>query len=205
MFHYPNVEWAKLQAEAIGLPIVVWESEGKKEDELSDLEMCLSTLKRSVKIDGVVSGAVASEYQKTRVERICQDLDLASFSPLWRKNPEFLIGQEVDFGFEIIISACMARGFTIEWLGRKIDLKCVDELKEINRKYGVHMAFEGGEAETFVTDGPIFKRKIVVRSSENMWKNDSGYLRIIDAKLQMKQQSTPHCRSIAMAASSAPL
>jgi len=186
MFHYPNVEWSKLQAEALDLPIVVCESEGKKEDELEDLERCLSSLKSSLKVDGVVSGAVASDYQKTRIDRLCESLDLASFSPLWRKNPEFLIRLEIECGFEIVITACMARGFTNEWLGRKIDTVCLDELKEMNRKYGIHMAFEGGEAETFVTDGPIFKKKVVIRSLEKVWQGDSGYLQIKSAELAPK-------------------
>jgi diphthine-ammonia ligase len=187
MFHYPNIQWTKLQAEALGISIVTSESGGKKEEELSDLHRCLSDLKKTMKIDGVVSGAIASEYQKTRIDKICQGLDLASFSPLWRKDPEFIIRQEVDLGFEILISATMARGFTTEWLGRKIDAKCLDDLKEISRKYGIHMAFEGGEAETFVTDGPIFKSKILINNSENIWKGDSGYMQIKSAELQMKQ------------------
>lgn len=38
MFHYPNAGWTKLQAEAIGLPQVLVETEGVKEDELLDLK-----------------------------------------------------------------------------------------------------------------------------------------------------------------------
>ena len=186
MFHFPNVEWTKLQAEALDLPIVVCETEGEKEEEVMDLEYCLSTIKKSTKIDGVVSGAVASEYQKTRVDRICDNLDLASFSPLWRKAPEVILTQEIDIGFEIHISACMARGFNVDWLWRKVDASSFDELKEINRKFGIHLAFEGGEAETFVTDGPIFKKRIVVTSSENIWNGDAGYLQIRSAELRTK-------------------
>ncbi len=186
MFHYPNVKWTRFQAEALELPLIICETKGEKEDELIDLEECLSDLKELIKIEGVVSGAVASEYQKTRIDRICQNLDLASFSPLWRKNPELVIRQEVDLGFEIVVSTCMARGFTVDWLGRRIDSHTLDELKKISAKYGFHMAFEGGEAETFVSDGPIFRKKIVIKNSEKIWNDETGYLRINNVELKGK-------------------
>lgn len=151
-----------------------------------DLEKCLSGLKDSTNIKGVISGAVESEYQKTRIDRISHNLNLASFSPLWKKDPEFLIREEVRLGFKIIISACMARGFTIDWLGREIDAQSIEELKEINREYGVHFVFEGGEAETFVTDGPIFKAQIAITSCRRIWKGESGYLEIEKAELRPK-------------------
>jgi ABC transporter with metal-binding/Fe-S-binding domain ATP-binding protein len=186
MFHYPNVKWTRLQAEALELPLIICETKGEKEDELIDLEQCLSDMKEMINIEGVVSGAVASEYQKTRIDRICQNLDLASFSPLWRKNAELVIRHEVNLGFEIVVSACMARGFTVEWLGRRIDPQTLEELKKISAKYGFHMAFEGGEAETFVLDGPIFRKKIVIKDSEKVWHDDAGYLRINDLQLKTK-------------------
>ena len=31
-----------------------------------------------------------------------------------------------------------------------------------NEKYGIDIAFEGGEAETLAIDGPIFKKKIKI-------------------------------------------
>jgi diphthine-ammonia ligase len=186
MFHYPNINWTRLQADAIHLPLCICESEGKRDDELLDLERCLSDLKNATDIEGVVSGAVESEYQKTRIDKISHNLNLASFSPLWRKDPEFLLREEVGLGFKIVISACMARGFTIDWLGREIGIQSIEELKEMNSKYGVHFVFEGGEAETFVTDGPIFKRQIAITSFQRIWKEDSGYLRIEKAELRAK-------------------
>lgn len=186
MFHYPNIHWTQLQADALELPLCICESEGKREDELLDLEKCLSDLKNVTNIEGVVSGAVESEYQKTRIDKISHNLNLASFSPLWKKDPEFLLREEVALGFKIVIAACMARGFTVDWLGREIDAQSIEELKEMKSKYGVHFVFEGGEAETFVTDGPIFKAQITITSSQRIWKGDSGILEIENAELRAK-------------------
>jgi len=48
------------------------------------------------------------------------------------------------------------------------------------------MAFEGGEAETLVLDCPIFKKRIKIIESSNVWDRDSGYLMITKAELENK-------------------
>lgn len=186
MFHYPAVQWSRLQAEAMELPMVVHETHGRKEEELDDLKTALSELKALLGLEAVVSGAVASEYQKTRVDRICEEVGLRSFAPLWHKNPEDLLREVVDLGFEVIITSCSAMGFKREWLGKRLDGSLIEEIKELNRKFGVHMAFEGGEAETFVLDGPIFMRRLNVVKSKTVWSGDSGYLMLEDVSLSQK-------------------
>ncbi|MBK6586687.1 MAG: hypothetical protein IPG26_07775 [Coprothermobacter sp.] len=69
-------------------------------------------------------------------------------------------------GFKVIVTAVAAEGLDSSWLGRQIDQKMLNELKDLNRRYGVHPAFEGGEAETFVLDGPIFKKRIKILKAE---------------------------------------
>jgi len=89
----------------------------------------------------------------------------------------------LDLGFEVIVTAVAAEGFDSSWLGRRIDQRMLTELKNLNREHGVHLAFEGGEAETFVLDGPIFKRRIKILDAEKRWFQDSGVLEIRDAIL----------------------
>ena len=38
MFHYPNIRWTAMQAQAMRLPQVTQETKGVKEEELADLE-----------------------------------------------------------------------------------------------------------------------------------------------------------------------
>ena len=64
MFHYPDVNVMKLFAEAVGIPLVVGTTTGFKEDEPEDLKRVLGGLD----VEGVVCGAVASTYQRSRVE-----------------------------------------------------------------------------------------------------------------------------------------
>jgi diphthine-ammonia ligase len=186
MFHHPGVKWTRLQAEAVGVPLVKAETSGVKEEELKELEESLSSVITSYGIDCVVSGAIASEYQKSRVDRICDDLGIRAVAPLWRKDPVRLVHEQVSMGFEFILTACMAMGLDQSWLGRLVDDVALKELEIIARRYGLNLAFEGGEAETFVTDAPIFGNRVHIIEALPVWAKDSGYLNIIRAELAEK-------------------
>lgn len=187
MFHFPCVEWTGLQAEAIGIPRTVIRTKGVKENELNDLESGLRNLKHSTGIEGIVSGAVASEYQRTRLDNICEDIGLKSFAPLWHKNQQQLVREQIDAGFEIIVTACNALGLTADWLGRRLDVSSFDELTDLSEKYGFSVAFEGGEAETFVLAAPMFSGTIELARFESHWSGDSGYLEFKELRLKPRK------------------
>jgi uncharacterized protein (TIGR00290 family) len=86
-------------------------------------------------------------------------------------------------GFEFILTACMAMGLGPDWLGRTVDSKAIDGLRNISKRYGISLVFEGGEAETYVLNAPIFRKRIRIVESHPVWKGDSGYLNIIRASL----------------------
>jgi len=178
MFHYPALEWTQLQAEAIGIPRTVIRTKGVKEEELNDLRTGLRDLTRSIGIEGIVSGAIASEYQRSRLDNICEDLGLRSYAPLWHKNQQQLVREQIESGFEIIVTACNALGLTESWLGRTLDLVSLEELVQISRKSGLSVAFEGGEAESFVLKAPMFKRTIRIERILPHWRNETGYLEL---------------------------
>jgi len=183
MFHYPAVKWTSLQAEAIGIPQVHVPTAGVKEEELEDLRGELERLKKSAGIEAIVSGAIASEYQRTRLDNLCEKLGLRSFAPLWHKNETQLVRDEIEAGFEIIVTACSALGLDERWLGKTLSAKELKELLELRRKYGLSVAFEGGEAETFTLGGPVFKRRLSVTKSARHWAGDSGYLELEEVRL----------------------
>jgi len=177
MFHYPAAEWTKLQAEIMGIPLTVIRTRGEKEKELNDLMATLQNLRRRVGLEGLVSGAISSEYQRTRLDNLCEEVGLRSFAPLWHKNQEQLVAEQIEAGFEIMITACNAMGLSKGWLGRILDAVSFRELVSLSRKHGFSIAFEGGEAETFVLGAPMFHGRIRVDELTPHWKNDSGYLK----------------------------
>ncbi len=186
MFHYPNVRWTGLQAEAMGLPQVVQETEGIKEAELEDLKEAIATAKARFDIEGVYTGALASVYQKSRVDRICEEVGVRSISPLWRIDPERHLRNLLEAKFEVVFTSVSALGLDQSWLGRTIDSKVIDELVKLHSRYGLHIGLEGGEGETFVTDCPIFRKRVEIQESERVWNGDSGYLNITRASLVSK-------------------
>lgn len=184
MFHYPAIKWTKLQAQLIGLPQTIIPTKGVKEEELADLKSGLEKLTRSSGIEAIVSGAVASEYQKTRLDNICDSLNLKSYAPLWHKNQELLVKEQVESGFEIIITACNALGLDSKWLGRQLRPQDIEELVRLNRRYGLSVAFEGGEAETFVIAAPPFKGRLAIARSSPRWQSESGWLDLQEVRLE---------------------
>lgn len=178
MFHYPGIRLTKLQAERIGIKHKILKTPGDKNQEVEDLKKVLGKLK----IDGIISGAVASEYQKQRLDFICRDLGIRSFSPLWHKNPETILREMLENEFKIMIISVSAAGLNIGWLGRRIDERCIHDLKILNKKFGIHISGEGGEFESLVLDCPLFSKPIKIKKARRIWLGDRGHLSISEAK-----------------------
>jgi len=183
MFHYPNIHLVDLFAEAVEIPLVKAETSGIKEKEVEDLKRLIESLD----VEGIVSGAIASSYQKTRINGICKQLKLKCITPLWHENPLNILREILDLKFEVIITGVYAYGFGMEWLGRKIGENTVKALRELNRRYSISLVGEGGEYETLVLDAPFFQnKKIKIVKTEKVWENQSGYLLVNEAKLEDK-------------------
>ncbi len=182
MFHYPNIRLVDLFAEAVQIPLVKAETCGIKEKEVEDLKRLIEKLD----VEGIVSGAVASNYQKTRIEKICRQLELKCITPLWHENPVGILDEILDLKFEVIITGVYAYGFNKKWLGRKIDKNTVKALMELDKQYDISLVGEGGEYETLVLDASFFKKKIKIIKAEKIWENQSGYFLVTKARLENK-------------------
>jgi predicted ATP pyrophosphatase (TIGR00289 family) len=182
MFHYPNIRLVDLFAKAAEIQLVKAETLAVKEREVEDLKRLIE----GIDVDAIVSGAVASTYQKSRIEKICEQLRLKCIAPLWHKNPLDILKEILDLKFEVIITGVYAYGFSEEWLGRKIDEASIKALIELNKQYGVSLVGEGGEYETLVLDAPFFKKRIKIVEAEKIWKNQNGYFLVKKAKLENK-------------------
>lgn len=185
MFHVPNIHLTNLLAEAIEIPIIIANTNGIKEAELEDLKRVFQKLK-NLGIEGIYTGALYSEYQKSRIEKLGLEVGLEIISPYWHVNELEYMKEIVSLGFKVIISGVFADGLDESWLGREIDDTTIEEIVELNKKYYVDIAFEGGEAETLVIDGPIFKKSIKILDAERKWNYDNGVYIINNAILVNK-------------------
>ncbi len=185
MFHVPNIHLTDLLAEAMDIPIISVETDGIKEEELKDLKGGFEKLK-DLGIEAIYTGALYSNYQKSRIEKLADEVGLKAVSPYWHVDELEYMNLIVSLGFDVIISGVSAYGLDEKWLGRKIDEKCIDDLIRLNEKVGINLAFEGGESETLVLDGPIFKKRVKILKDKKQWYVDSGLYIIEDAILEEK-------------------
>jgi len=179
MFQTQNVDVTLLQSQALGLPLVRVNTKGVKEEELKDLKNAIIEAKEKYGVEGIVTGAVRSTYQASRVQRICHDLGLWCFNPLWLKNQVELLKEIASF--TVVISGVYAEGLDESFLGAEIDSEMISKLS-----LQFNPAGEGGEIETTVLDAPMFKKKIVVTKDSKSYANYSGDYVIEDAKLVEK-------------------
>jgi len=186
MFHTPNIWITRLQAEAIGLPLIQKLTKGVKEQELEDLKNAIRQARKKLKIEGVVTGAVESVYQAERIQRICHELDLWCFNPLWKKDQQKLLEEIVEKGFKAIISGVFAYPLDKSWLGKEMNKKLIEELVALQKEYKISPSGEGGEIETTVLDAPLFRKKIEVLNFTIEENANSGIYLINKARLAEK-------------------
>ena len=197
MFQMQNSWIAGLQAASIGTSWKPVFSDGEEEKEVEDLEMALAGKvddsisiedvlpegievpddleihRGALQIDGLVVGALRSDYQKTRIERMCERLGIRSFCPLWHKDQAMHMESLVDHGFEVAFTSVSTEGMDEGWLGRELDEDSLRILKEASSEYRFNLDGEGGEFETIVTDAPHMKRKIMLEG-EAIWHGSRG-------------------------------
>ncbi len=188
MFHTPNIALAKLQAEALGFPLIEQETTGEKEKELSDLKKALVLAKKKYSIEGIVTGALFSNYQRERIEKLADSVGLKIFSPLWHMEQELEFRNVLDSGFKVMLSSIGADGLDKSWLGKEIRHEDIDRLVKLNQKIGINIAGEGGEFESLVIDGPIFSKKVKILDSEIIeeGKNSARFI-VKKAELEDKE------------------
>ena len=184
MFHTPNIHLTKLQAETIGIPILTKTTPGEKEEELRDLKDLIEKAKAEYAVEGVVTGAIESVYQASRVQRICDDLGLWCFNPLWQKDQVELLNELLDKKFQVLIIGVFGFPLDDSFLGKTIDEAMISRLVTLKEKFQINPSGEGGELETFVINAPLFDKAISIKKSRVDYSNNSGIFIIDEAGLE---------------------
>jgi diphthine-ammonia ligase len=186
VFHTPNLALVPLMAAAMGKELVTVGSSGEEKDDLRALAEVLSGLD----VEGVVTGAIASDYQWDRINHVCDPLGLRVFSPLWRKDQSMLMEELISAGIRAALVTVAAEGLGPSWLGRGIDLASLAELRQLSGRYGMNVAGEGGEYETLTLDSPMHRKALRIVEAETEIARDGGALKVTKAVLEDKHGRT---------------
>lgn len=184
LFHFPNIRFTRMLAQAIELPMRNFHSNSSDlSDEVLVLEKALVSIKDEFGVQGIVHGGISSNFQKRNFETVCKKLRLLVFSPLWKLDAGSYLHKMIDQKFEIIIVGVSALGLGPEWLGTMLDHDNVKKLESLSLKYGFNLNFEGGEAETIVVDCPLYRKKFRIKQGMVKWNGNNGIFEITDYEL----------------------
>jgi len=188
MFHTIATELAVLQAEAMGLGGLVRmvKVSGVKEAEVEELGRELWRARGETGFNVITVGALASVYQRRRIERLASRLGVEVYAPAWGVDHEYYMRHLVSIGFRIVVTRISTMGLPAGLLGRLLTLREVDEIIWRSRRYGFHPAFEGGEAETLVVDAPHYRRALRVEAEPVRLSDYEAELRVVGARLTDK-------------------
>ncbi|VFQ81252.1 unnamed protein product [Cuscuta campestris] len=146
-------------------------------DEVEDMFILLNEVKRQIPaVTAVCSGAIASDYQRLRVESVCSRSGLVSLAYLWKQDQSLLLHEMITSGIVAILVKVAAIGLDpSKHLGKEIaDMD--SHLHKLKELYGINVCGEGGEYETLTLDCPLFKYarivldefKVILHSSDSI-------------------------------------
>ena len=184
LLHHPNLKWTKLQSKSMNIPqLIISSSSDDTHDELIVLEKLLKNAIDEFEIEGLVHGGIKSNFQKEKFEDLSAKLNLKIISPLWDSEPKQYMNDLLESNFCFIMTTVSSDGLDEQWLGKLISKSDLKRLDELSDKFGFNLNFEGGEAETFVIDCPLFSNSIKINKSSKNWDGYRGRFEIVDAEL----------------------
>ena len=185
LLHYPNINFTSLQSKSMKIPQLIEKIiSNHPENESEMLNSLITRAKENYSIDGIVHGGILSEYQKDNFSLVCEKNQLEIISPLWNKDPECYMKELLDENFEYIVSAVSSEGLDDSWLGQTITETNLEKLQKLQKKFGFNLNFEGGEAETFVTNCPLFQKPLLIKNSATKWDGYRGRFEILEVQLK---------------------
>ncbi len=110
MLHTANINLVELSSRALKIPLVSGRTKGNKEEELLDIKEAVLAAKEKYSFDTIGCGGLASNYQKTRIEKIAEECKVTSACPLWGIDQRKYLKQLVDSGYRFILTSVSAAG-----------------------------------------------------------------------------------------------
>eukprot|EP00347_Sterkiella_histriomuscorum_P002612 403367470 len=191
MFQTVGVEIADQIAQCLEVPIIKAEIRGqslnqelyyekdeetKLHDEVEDFYQLIVKVKEQYpEVQAVASGAIFSNYQRLRVENVCQRLGLISLAYLWLRDQSELLQEMVDHEMDARIVKICSMGLKPAHLGKSIT-QLYSYFITLRDQFQFNVCGEGGEYESAVFDCPIFKNKKIVPVQQEIITHSDSFI-----------------------------
>jgi len=157
------------QALALRIPLVTcrssWDNyERHFSDTISEF--------RKEGIEYGVFGDIDLEAHLEWVERVCSSVHIQSYEPLWKTPRRDLLDKFFKLGFKATVIAVKQGALDSSFLGRTLN----DEVIVKMENAGIDASGEEGEYHTVVTDGPIFRHAVAIKSEEHILREGYCFL-----------------------------
>ena len=185
LFHFATVEHTKELANILGLKHILINC--GVADPVKEAELVKNVVLKEDKVDALILGGIGLQLtQLGSLQRALMPYNIEVYAAHAGSDHETLFREMLDKGYEILISQVASDGL-IKWLGKTITKENFEDLKKDSIKYGFHLGFEGGFADSLVIDGPIFNKKLEILDSEKVIESDyNGYVLVNNLKVVNK-------------------
>jgi diphthine-ammonia ligase len=173
-FHMISSQLLDAQSEAIGIPIVkVASTPATYEEKFRNT--LIDAKKKGA--DGIITGDIydVALHEAGWLDKITKEIGLKPLKPLWHRDTTEVLDEFINEGFKATVVRVKKELLGMEWLGRTLDRSFFNDLKKLGN---IDLCGERGEYHTFVTDGPIYKKRIEIQETKKSTVNDWGRLEI---------------------------
>jgi len=173
-FHMISSELLDAQSQAIRIPIVKWTTTPETYEQ--DFKKALLQMKAKG-VEGVVTGDVydVALHEAGWLDRICKEVGLKPVKPLWHRDTQQILNEFINEGFKATVVRVKTDVLGMEWLGRQVNKEFFNDLLKLGT---VDPCGERGEFHTFVTDGPLFKKRLEILEGKKTVLNGYGRFEI---------------------------
>ncbi len=191
LYHYATIEQTKDISNMLGIPQIYIKC--KVSDPVREADIVKEIVEdnqKRMRIDAVVLGGTGlQETQLRSIQNALRILKVEAFASHAGEEHDLVMEQMLNKGYEILITQIASDGLK-DWLGKKITKENFPQLKKDSIKYGFHIGFEGGYADTFVTDCPLYPKRLVIEDMSIIYEDDyCGH--VVINKYRMEDKGKP--------------
>lgn len=167
LFHFATVENTPLQAELLGIKhFLIGCDVADAEKEADLIKEFVQGKQKSLPVDAVLLGGTGLQMTQLKsVQKALRVLNVEVFAAHAGLDHEDVFKEMINKGYEIVVTQIAGDGLR-KWLGKTITKENYEELEADSKKFGFHVGFEGGYADTFVCNSPLFTQRIVMEEIE---------------------------------------